>query len=151
MATPDSSPTEAGFVTFCRNVAGINTTVMPNNDPGFDYAYAFALEWIPQQLNGVSGVLYTAAVYNWGVSLIIEFQQDQSGQTFFADLRQEFGTNNFVPGVISSTADGSTSDSLTIGTALSNMNIVDLARATDPFGRRALAIMSALGPMWGLT
>jgi len=151
MATPDAIPSEADFILFCRNVAGITTTVMPDGDPGFDYAYAFALQWIPQTLNCVSGVMYTAAIYNWGVSLLIEFQQDQVGQTFFADLRKQFGTSNFVPGVISTTADQATSDSLTIGTALSNMNLIDLQRATDPFGRRALAMMSALGPYWGLS
>ena len=151
MAAPDAIPTEAGFVLFCRDVAGITTTVMPDGDPGFDYAYAFALQWIPQTLNCVSGIMYTAAIYNWGVSLIIEFQADQSGQTFFTDLRKQFGTSNFVPGVISTTADQATSDGLTIGTALSNMNLEDLQRVKDPFGRRALSILSATGPMWGLS
>ena len=151
MATPDATPSEADFILFCRNVAGITTTVMPDGDPGFDYAYAFALQWIPQTLNCVSGVMYTAAIYNWGVSLLIEFQQDQAGQTFFADLRKQFGVNNFVAGVIQSTSDETTSDTLEIGTALANMNIADLQRVKDPFGRRALSMMSALGPLWGLS
>ena len=151
MATPDAIPTEAGFVLFCRDVAGITTTVMPDGDPGFDYAYAFALQWIPQTLNCVSGIMYTAAIYNWGVSLLVEFQQDQSGQTFFDNLRTKFGVSNFLAGVIQSTSDESTSDTLEIGTALSNMNLEDLQRVKDPFGRRALSILSALGPYWGLS
>lgn len=148
---PDTVPTLAGFVTFCRSVAGITLTVMPDGDPGFDEAFAFSQEWIPKQLNTASPLLFTAATYNWGVSLILEFQPDQSGENFFKVMRDKYKVNNFVPGVISSAADQATSESLTVGEALANMSIVDLQRAADPFGRRALGILMKLGPLWGLS
>jgi len=149
---PDVTPTIAGFTTFCRNVAGINSTVMPDNDPGFLDAFTFAQAWAPCELICMSGLLYTACVYNMGVSLILSYQPDQAGQTFFKDLRAAYKINNFVPGVVSSTADQATSTTLTVGTQLSNLSLLDLQFMADPFGRKAIAICGELGPSaWGLS
>ena len=146
-----AAPTLEGYIGFCRTIAGITPLVMPSTSTGFEETFCFAKQWVPQdQLQCASPMLYTAAVYNWGVSLLIELQPDQPGQCFFQDLRKTFRTNNFVPGVISSAADQSTSDSLTVGKALSNMSLMDLQRANDPFGRRALGICMEMGSLWGL-
>ena len=147
----DTTPTLAGFVTFCRNVAGITTTVMPDDDPGFDLAFSIAQEWIPLVLNCISPTIFTNATYCWGVSVLLQFQQDQSGQNFFDTMRSRYGSNNLVPGVISSTADESTSTSLTVGRALSDLSLEDLQRVKDPFGRQAISYLMELGPQWGLS
>jgi hypothetical protein len=147
----DRTPTLAGYIAFCRGVAGITTTVMPDDSPGFADTLLFAQHWIPKTLLGVDCYLYTAAVYNWGASLIIQYQPDQDGQTFFRDARAKFLVGNMVPGVISSTADEATSTTLTVGDALSNLTLIDLQRAKDPYGRQALAILMSMGPLWGLS
>lgn len=148
---PDTKPSLDGFIAFCR-AAGMTTAIIPDDDPGFATAFAFAEAWAPHLLRVVSCVLYTAAVYNWGASNLIQFQQDQEGQTYFADFRKACNEFDFVPGVVSSTADESTSTTLTVGKQLSNMGLIELQQVKNPFGRQALAILGALGPNpWGLS
>jgi len=147
----DITPTLAGFEAYCRNPVGITTDVMPLNDPGFALWLAIALEWIPCELQQVSATLYTYCVYNWGVSVLLQFQQDQTGQTYFADKRATFGIYNLLAGVISGTADESTSTSLTVGKGMSNLSLQDLQRIKDPYGRDAIATLMEMGTLWGLT
>lgn len=149
MITPP--PTEAGFEAYCRGAAGINTTVMPVDDPGFSIALQLAMEWIPLVLNCVSPVIYTLTVYQWGVSSLVQFQQDQDGQNYFANLRAKFNEGDFVPGVISSTSDEATSTTLTVGQSLSDLGITELQLVKDPFGRLAVATLLNLGTLWGLS
>lgn len=148
---PDTTPTLAGFEAYCRDPAGIDTTVMPPSDPGFALWFAIALEWIPCQLQQVSPLLYTYCVYDWGVSVLLQFQQDQAGQDYFTKLRADYGVYNLVAGVISATADEGTSTSLTVGRSLSDLSLQDLQRVKDPYGRNAIATLMSLGPLWGLT
>jgi len=147
----DTSPTLAGFTTFCRSIVGISTSVMPDNDAGFQQALDYANEWIPNQIAIYSPPLYTAAVYNWAASLLIQYQPDQSGQVFFSNARNSFGISNFVPGVISSASNEATSQSMTVGKGLSNMSLTDMQRVKDPYGRNALAILMDIGSLWGLS
>ncbi len=148
----DQTPTLAGFVTFCRTIAQIPVDAMPDGDSGFADAFLYAQRWTPCQLKAVDCYLYTSCVYNLGVSLILDYQPDQSGHTYFADLRKALKIGNFVAGVVSSTADQATSAALTIGAQLSNLSLADMQLMADPFGRRAIAIMGELGPgMWGLS
>ena len=149
---PDTTPTLPGFTTFCRNVAGINTDVVPDNDPGFQDALTFALAWVPLSMQCMSGLLYTACVYNLGVSMLVNYQPDQEGQTFFTTLRSTYKVSNFVPGVVTNTSDNGTSTGLTVGTQLANLSLFDLQTMADPFGRRAMALMGELGPSsWGIS
>ena len=148
---PDTTPTLAGFLTFCRTVVGIPIAAMPDADPGFATALAFAQEWIPDQIATYSPTLSTSAVYNWAASSIIQFQPDITGQVYFQGLRTSFGATNFVPGVITTASNEATSDSVTAGKGLQNLQLIDLQRAKDPYGRQALAILQSLGTLWGLT
>lgn len=144
-------PNLADFVTFCRDVAGITTVFMPDGDPGFDRAFAIAQAMVPCELCQVSPYIFTDCTYCWGVSVILQFQLDQAGQTFFTSMREAYGTNNLVPGVISSDADESTSTTMTVGKGLSDLTLTDLQRIKDPFGRQAIAYLQDLGTLWGLT
>jgi len=145
MTTP--SPTLTGFIAFGREVMGITTIVLPDSDPGWEFAYNFALDWVPNQIP--SG-LYTVCVYNFAGSVMLQWQQDVPGQTFFADARASYNINSFVAGVITTAGDNSTSESLTVGKGLQNLQIGDLQRLKDPYGRQALSIMQSLGTLWGL-
>lgn len=147
----DTTPTLLGFRTFCRNIVGISTAVMPDSDEGFQAALDYAEQWIPLDLNVYSPALYTSAVYNWGASFLIQYQQDQSGQVFFTNARQSFGINNLMTGVISSASNEATSQSMTIGKGMSNLSLMDVQRIKDPFGREAIAILQQLGTLWGLS
>lgn len=147
----DTTPTIAGFEAYCRNPVGITDVVMPVDDPGFALWFAIALEWIPLQLRTVSPTLYTYCVYDWGVSVLLQFQQDQAGQAYFKDMRKDFGVYNLVAGAISADADESTSVTLTLGKSMSDLSLQDLQRVKDPYGRNAIATLMSLGSLWGLS
>lgn len=147
----ETTPTLVGFTAYCRNVAGITDAVMPDADPGFQIALDVGLAWIPCVLKQISGAIYTYTVYQWGVSWLLQWQNDQTGQDFFTTMRARYGVNNLVAGVISATADESTSDSLTVGRALSDLDLVSLQEIKNPFGRAAVATLMSLGPVWGLS
>jgi len=147
----DTTPTLLGFIAFCRTVVGIPEAVMADDDAGFQVALDYSIEWIPLNLNVYSKSLYTAAVYNWGASNLIQYQQDPSGQVFFTNARNSFGVSNFMAGVISSASNEATSQSMTIGKGLQDLSLIDLQRVKDPYGRQALAILQQLGTLWGLS
>lgn len=149
--TTIAPPTLAGFIAFGRDVMGITTIVLPSENEGWLFAYGAAIDWVPDQLESASPNLYAICVYNFAGSILLQWQQDVSGQTFFADTRAAFNINSFVAGVITTASDNSTSESLAVGKGLQNLQIGDLQRIKDPYGRQALAIMQSLGTLWGLT
>lgn len=150
---PDTTPTLAGFTAWIYAVMGIPLSALPSSDPGIPAAYDFAMAMVPPYMASLdtSGYIYTATVYNWGGSQLLQWQQDQAGQTYFAQARQAYGINNFVAGVVSSASDTGTSESLTVGEGLSNMDLISLQRVKDPYGRQALAYLQSLGTVWGIT
>lgn len=146
-----SPPTLTGFIAWARAVMGVPTTAIADSDPGFAYAFQVALDVVPQDFSATVPDIYTLTVYNWAGSQLIQFQQDITGQTYFADLRASFGVNNFVAGVVSAASDVSTSETLAIGKGLQNLDMMSLQRIKDPYGRQAVAFMQSLGTLWGLT
>jgi len=125
---------------------------MASDDPGWANALAFALEMIPEYFATLgSGILYTATVYNWAVSLIIQFQQDQEGQVFFANARKAYGVSNWLPGPIDAASDNGTSQHTALGRGMQNLTFSDMQRAKDPYGRTALGYLQQLGSLWGLS
>lgn len=152
MTTPITPPpTLAGYITWTREVMGLPTQAIPSNDVGYQTSFDVAIELVPLTLNDMSPLIYTLTVYNWAGSTLLQYQQDIQGQTFFADLRKSFGINSFVAGVINSAADSSTSESLSVGKGLQNLDMLSLQRIKDPYGRQAVAYMQSLGTLWGLT
>ena len=146
-----SPPTLAGFVAWSQAVMGLNSIVISPTDQGYAYAYQVALNIVPRDFAIVAPDIYTLTVYNWAGSQLIQWQQDYNGQTFFADARKSYGINNFVAGVINSASDVSTSETLTVGQGLQNLQLLDLQAIKDPYGRRALSFMMAIGTNWGLS
>ena len=147
---PDTIPTVAGFTAWAQAVMGITTAVMPSNDPGWADAFSFAQQWVPMDINGYAPQMYTACVYNYAGSLLLQYQQDQTGQNFFVNARKQFGITNFLPGVISTASNEATSETSTVGDGLKNLQAIDLLRVKDPYGRQAVAIMQSTGTLWGL-
>lgn len=152
MADPISNPpTLAGFVQWGQTVMGIPSTAMSPTDPGWAFAFQVATDSIPTSYFTNLPDIYTLAVYNWGGSLLIQFQQDYPGQTYWLNARANFGINNFVAGVITDSADSSTSQSFAIGHGLQDLTLLDLQRIKDPYGRTALSFLQQIGTLWGLS
>ncbi|MAF04424.1 MULTISPECIES: hypothetical protein [Herbaspirillum] len=144
--------TEAGFLDFIRNVAGIPTSALPDASPYIDTAYQIAIALTSLELQCLSnGLIYSQAVYNLGVSNILNWAPDQSGSTYFSDLRKEFGINSFVGGTISSSADVSTSESLLTPDFLKGLTLANLQQLKDPFGRQWLMYQQSIGTVWGIS
>ena len=152
MSDPITNPPSlTGFVAWSQAVMGLTSAVISPTDPGYAYAYQIALNIVPQDFLVQVPDIYTLTVYNWAGSQLLQFQQDYAGQNFFANARQGYGINNFTAGVINSASDVSTSESITIGKGLQNLQLMDLQRIKDPYGRTALGFMQSIGTLWGLT
>ena len=152
MADPIVSPPSLnGFIAWAQAVMGIPTTAMSPTDPGWNYAYVVALDIVPRDFAATVPDIYTLTVYNWAGSQLLQFQQDYLGQTYFAQLRTQFGINNFVAGVVNAAGDVSTHEALSVGHGLRDLSLLDLQRIKDPYGRVALSYMQQLGTLWGLS
>lgn len=130
---------------------GLTTIVIADTDIGYSYAYQVSLDLVPMDFSVLAPDIYTLAVYNMAGSNLLQWQQDIPGQTFFADARASYGINNFVAGVINSAADSTTSEALSVGKGLQNLDLISLQAIKNPYGRQAIAFMQSLGTLWGLT
>jgi uncharacterized protein YciU (UPF0263 family) len=145
-------PTEAGFLQWVRSVMGVTTQQLPDNDPVIPVAYEVAIEIVNQTLNQASPTIYALAVYNLGGSNLVNYAQDQTDQTFWTDLRSKFNTYGFVAGVISSSSDEGTSETLLVPDALKGLTLSNLQYLKDPWGRQYLSFAQLYGPnIWGLS
>lgn len=156
-----TGPSEAGFLAFIRGVMRINSTILPDDDPVIPIAYEVAIALVNQQINSAVPAMYTLAVYNLGGSNILNYANDQDDAApvegsnpptpYFAWTRAVLHINSFVPGVIQSTADESTSESLLNPEVMKNLQLADLQYLKDLYGRRYLSIASQVGTLWGLS
>ena len=150
-------PTLGDFLVFIANVMGIPVSALPTNAPIITYAFDWAMAVVDDQLAGVpyisgSWSQYAIAVYNLAGDRIINFATDQTGQTYFADLRNTLKINAFTPGIVSSTADSSTSTSLEVPDFFKGMTLEDLQLLKTPYGRQYMAIAQKYGKtIWGLS
>jgi hypothetical protein len=132
----DSSPTLAGFTDFVRNVMGISVGDLPDDSPWLEFSYDIAIDIVNDALNTINGAVYTQAVYNLAGDNLINFAQDGTGQTYFADLRKQWNILGFVPGVVESTSDEGTSASYVVQEAAKTFTLADIQNLKTPYGRR---------------
>jgi hypothetical protein len=169
MAAPQ--PTLAGFVNFIQQIMGIDDTVLPTDSPVIPFALAVAMGIVNRQLQVVTipnadaaGVtlnsggfnVYVLAVYNLAGSNLLSYAQDLPGAPtvpgskpplpFFEYTREKWQINAFVSGVISGTADESTSTTLVVMDAAKAFTIANLSALKDPFGRAYLGLAQSYGP-----
>ncbi|APS35493.1 TPA: hypothetical protein ACQVMA_003412 [Serratia marcescens] len=140
-------PELAGFILFIRNTMGVSADVLPDDDPSVNLAWSMSMDWVNGQLACISPVLYSQAVYNLAASFLINF----GPEAVFGELRKTLGTNNFTAGVISASADESTSQTRVVSDAFKNLSLADLQQLKDPYGRWYLAIAQQYGDLWGLS
>lgn len=146
-----SSPTLAGFLDFVRSIMQVNTTVLPDSAPIIEQAYDLAIAITNQALANAPGPVYQLAVYNLGGDYIINWAPDQSGQTYFRDLRESWKLSNFVAGTVQATNDESTGTSLTAPKFTEGLTLSDLQNLKTPYGRQYLALAQRYGTLWGMS
>lgn len=107
---------------------------------------SMSLDWVNRQIACISPVLYSQAVYNLAASFLINFGPED----VFGPVREKLGINNFTAGVISASADESTSQTRVVSDALkifllltSNNSKIHTVAGT--------AIAQQYGDLWGLT
>lgn len=146
------TPTLPGFVVFVRRFMGITTDDLPDDSPFIELAFESAREFMAVYpcYAGIA-LLYTQAVYNLGGSYLLRWADDIQPSTYFDDKRNEYGMNSFRAGVLTSASDESTSQSMAVGQAMSNLTLADLQLVQDPYGRHALAFLMELGGVWGIS
>jgi len=141
----------AGFLAFIRNSMGITVAQLPDLSTDIDAAFNLSVALVYAPIEQASPLIYDSAVYNLGGANLIEFASDQTGQTFFADQRKNFNINGFVPGVIQSASDESTSSSMLIPDFMKNLTMADLQYIKTPWGRTYLSYAQRIGPVWGMS
>lgn len=144
-------PTLAGYIDYLRNIVGISTTYVPNNNPTIEMSYGIAIEIVNIQLADISSNIYTLCVYNLATDNLINFAQDQPGQCYFVDLRASFKINSFVPGVITESHDESTGQSLLNPEFMKNLTMSNLQMLKTPYGRNYMGLAQSYGTLWGST
>lgn len=147
----EGGPTEAGFLLFLRQIVGVPIAALPDNAPVIPLVYAVSVSTVYEALAGVAPDLYELAVYNLATSRLIYYAPDQPGETYFTDLRALYKVNSFIAGVISSSGDNGTNQSIDVTNSLKNLTIGDLMNMKDPYGLAYLAIVQDMGSIWGLT
>lgn len=142
---------QAGFLAFIRGVAGIDTTALPDASPAISTAYIYSIEVTNLFIECISQPMYDMAVYNLGVDYLLNWAPNSGASTYFTDARLAMGLNSFVAGVVSSSADESTSEALLVPDAFKTFMLSDLQALKTPFGRQYLAIAQRFGTLWGIT
>jgi hypothetical protein len=160
-------PTFDGFSGWVTSFMGIPTKALPPAPPPYEdnwlwYAYNTAVATVNALLMCVPGPQYLLAVYNLAGDLLVQWCPDQpgvlypnppneTGLGYFAYLRQQYGTNSFVAGVINASSDVSTSQALTVPKTFEALTIDQLQNLKTPWGRTYLGIASKVGSNWGIS
>ena len=142
--------TRAGFLAFIR-AQGITTADLPDASAYVDSSMALAIEIVYTPMQAASPLMYDNAVYNLGMSNLVEFAPDQTGRTTFKDLRKNYNINGFIPGVVQSSGDEGTNTSMLVPDFMKNLTMADLQYIKTPWGRTYMGIAQRIGPLWGRT
>ena len=139
-------------------IAASNATPPTANTTGWTWPY-YAFERavaLVLQVPTWMGLDYTIAVYNAAGHILIATAPDQpaqvqTGAPFFATAREGYDLNKPSSGVIQSSGDQGTSNSLAVPESLQRLNVGDLWFFRTPYGRAYLAFAQDFGEIAGLT
>jgi len=146
------SPSLGGFTNFVYGNMGITTAQLPTTSPAIPIAYSVALATVNVALSQTAlAPIYALAVYNLAGDRLINYAADQPGQNFFQQMRQSLDITGFTAGVVSATADVSTSESLTVPAYAQTLTLSQLQNLKTFWGREYLGIAQTFGPMWGIS
>jgi hypothetical protein len=140
------------FRWFVRAIMGVPLSALPDAAPVIPYALTGALAIVNRQILTASPFAYDLALNNLAGHFLMLWAQDPPGQTFFAEARKSYGLHSFTPGMVQSSADESTSNTLFIPDFFKGLTLADLQYLKTPYGRQYLEIAQSYGPsVWGLT
>lgn len=139
-----------GYLAFLRGQVGITPFYLPDDSPIIAVSYAIAKDIVNPAFAQISCIIYDQCVYNLATDTLLNFAQDQSGQTYFADLRAQFHINSFVPGVITESHDESTGQTLAVPNAIAELSLSNLQNLKTPYGRMYLQYAQQYGSLWAV-
>jgi hypothetical protein len=146
-----NTPNVTDLYTFLTTIAQVPSSALPANSPYLPWALSYAEEQTLLVLYAIGQDYYCFAVYLLATSFLINWCPDQSGQTYFTDLRDTWNLTGFVGGTVQSSADESTSESLLAPDFLKGLTLGQLQLLKDPFGRQYLSMLQDNGPIWGIS
>lgn len=144
-------PNVTDLTEFLRTIAGIPSSALPDGSPYIGWALSYAKELTLKALQKVGSDYYVFAVYLLATSFLVNWCPDQDGQTFFADLQKKYSLNSMVGGIVQSSSDEGTSQSLLTPEFLSGLTLQQLQALRDPYGRQWLAMQQSMANTWGLS
>ena len=144
-----NSPNLPDFILFGQNSMGIDPLYLPVDSPWYGYAFNRAMGLVINVVG--SGIDYTLAVYNCAGHILLEIAPDQTGRTFFKDARDSYGLMKPTVGVVSSSSDDGTSESIAVPEALKQLTLGDLQFMKTYWGREYLAYSQDFGGIFGLS
>ncbi|MEK7916636.1 hypothetical protein AAB988_29470 [Burkholderia contaminans] len=140
-----TQPNLADFTTFVYN-QGVPPADLPTNSQYLQWAFTMAMNLALQSPCSVPAIVYVLAVYNLGMHRLLKVAQDTPPSTYFATQRAAFKLMAFVGGVVQSSADQATSNSLVVPDFVKNLTMQDLDLLKTPWGREYLAYAQQYGP-----
>lgn len=125
---------------------GVTTAELPTNSPYLQASLDYAENMVIDSPPNISAVIYVDAVYNLGFHKLLKITPDQTGQTFFADSRKQYGLLSFVAGPVVVAGDQGTGDSLLPAEWMKDMTLLANDCLKTPWGQSFLMYQQDYGP-----
>jgi hypothetical protein len=156
--TSQYTPTLAGFQAWANVAMGVTSTILPLNNPAWNWAFTVAINLVDPLWCQVSPPIYQLMVYLVSASNLLNWAQDPVGapiyknnMTYFEYWRDKWNLLGPVSGVVSAASDQGSATSLEVPEALKNLTLLDLQHLKDPYGRQYTALAQSQGDLWGLS
>lgn len=145
-------PSQSDYLLFIRQHMQIGPAYLPDSSLWVMASYTMALEQVYLVLQSASALIYTLAVYNLAADRLLHFATDVPGQTKFEELRKALNINGFATGLIASSSDAGTSQSMTVPEWARTMTMAEIDLTRTVYGRTYLGFAQMAGrSIWGLT
>ncbi len=146
-------PNATDFATMLTTEIGLTAGALTTAAIQVTASLAYAQCWVYKRLNCISNGIYLRAVYCLATDRLLNIGQDPTNNstTFFASLRTQFAITSFIAGVISSSSDESTSQSIAVAESLNTLTLPDLQNLKTPWGREYLGYAQQGAPIWGVS
>jgi hypothetical protein len=96
--------------------------------------------------------MYAFAVYNLAADRLINISPDQTGQSYWQELRKNFKIYDVSVGVAASGSDQGTAVSILNPEMMQHLTLFDLQTLKTPYGRAYMGMAQNYGPnIWGLS
>lgn len=144
-------PSQADYLVFIRTEMAIAPIYLPDDSVWISASYNMAKNNVYCWLL-VNPPMYTRAVYNYAADRLMRIAVDMQGQDYFADHRKALGIHGFSAGVIQSSSDSGSSQSMAVPEWSKLMTITDIEMSRTFYGRTYLGLAQESGnTIWGLT